>query len=299
MKKAYAIVALSLFFLAACSKSDEQPNPNEDAYLHIPDPHFETVLVEQGIDTDGTVDQQMLRTDAEKLTYLDLSPSGQFGDIADLTGIEGFVNLKFLAASGQKLEEIDLSANTQLDTLYLQANYLTHIDLANNPNLLLVNAESNELTSIEGLSEATQLKKLYLSFNNVEDLQLDNPDLELLHMGQNLLTSIDISGAVNLKNIFLISNALTTVDLSQNTLVETILLSDNAIQTIDLSHNGNLTHLYISSNTLTSLDVSNNHELIDLRADRNPTLSCIKIGSGQEIPTVSKSDYQELNTVCE
>ncbi|WP_067036907.1 hypothetical protein [Allomuricauda sp. CP2A] len=297
MKKVYAIVALALYFFAACSKSEDTPNPN-DTYLRIPDPEFETVLIDQGIDSDGVVNQQMLRTDAQNISHLDLNPSGNFGDISDLTGIEGFVNLTYLFAGGQQLTDIDLSANTKLDTVYLQANYLTSIDLGNNPNLLLVNMESNELESIDGLSNATQLKKIYLSFNYMEELHLDNAALELLHMGQNLLKTIDISGAVNLKNLFMISNDLTAVDLSNNLLLETVLLSDNTLQTVDFAHNSKLTHLYISSNALNSLDVSNNLELVDLRADRNPPLSCIKIASSQEILTVSKSDYQELNTVC-
>ena len=284
MKKVYAIVALALYFFAACSKSEDTPNPN-DTYLRIPDPEFETVLIDQGIDSDGVVNQQMLRTDAQNISHLDLNPSGNFGDISDLTGIEGFVNLTYLFAGGQQLTDIDLSANTKLD-------------LGNNPNLLLVNMESNELESIDGLSNATQLKKIYLSFNYMEELHLDNAALELLHMGQNLLKTIDISGAVNLKNLFMISNDLTAVDLSNNLLLETVLLSDNTLQTVDFAHNSKLTHLYISSNALNSLDVSNNLELVDLRADRNPPLSCIKIASSQEILTVSKSDYQELNPVC-
>lgn len=298
MKKAYAIVALTLYFFSACSKSDDPSDPN-DTYLQIPDPVFETILVEQGIDTDGEVNQQMLRTDAQYVSHLDLSTSGSFDDISDLTGIEGFTDLTYLSAGGHQLTDIDLSANTQLDTLYLQANYLTNIDLGKNPHLLLVNLESNELESMDGLSNATKLKKLFLSFNYMEELYLDNASLELLHMGQNVLKSIDIRGAVNLKNLFMISNDLTAVDLSSNVLLETVLLSDNALQTVDFVHNSKLTHLYISSNALNSLDVSNNLELVDLRADRNPTLSCIKIAAGQEILTVSKSDYQELNTVCQ
>ena len=94
------------------------------------------------------------------------------------------------------------------------------------------------------------------------------------------------------------SNKLETVDFSTNTSLETLLISDNKIQHIDLENNISLTHLYSSSNLLTRLDVSNNLELIDLRVDRNPDLSCIKILSSQEIPTVSISEYQELNDIC-
>lgn len=292
------IFVLALFIIVSCSSNNENEKPANDIYLSIPDNHFETILIEQGIDSDGIVNKQMLKTDAEEVSHLDLNLTVDFGEISDLTGIQGFTNLTFLSASGQKIETIDLSLNTKLDTLYLQANYLTSIDISNNPNLILVDMLSNQINSINGLSKATNLKTLNLSWNNLEEFSIHNESLEVLHISQNLLKSLDIDGAINLKNILLTSNKLTAVDFSSNTLLETLLISDNKIQNINLQHNSYLTHLYITSNSLTSIDVSNNQELLDLRVDRNPDLTCIKIQSGQEIPTVSKSDYQELNSIC-
>ncbi len=294
----HPIFALTLFLVVSCSSNDEKIKAVNDIYLSIPDNHFETILIEQGLDSDGIVNQQILKADAEEVSYLNLNLSSDFGEISDLTGIEGFTNLKLLSASGQKIEAINLSLNTKLDTLYLQSNYLTSIDISNNPNLILLDIQSNELIAINGLSSATNLKKLNLSWNNLEEFSIHNQSLEVLHMSQNLLKSLEIDGAINLKNILLTSNYLTTVDFSSNTLLETLLISDNEIQNINLERNSNLTHLYITSNSLTSIDVSNNQGLVDLRVDRNPDLTCIKIQSGQEIPTVSKSDYQELNDIC-
>ena len=158
--------------------------------------------------------------------------------------------------------------------------------------------EANELSSINGLSTSTNLKKVNLSFNNFEEISIKNESVEVLLISHNLLKSIDTNDALNLKNVLLILNQLTTVDFSSNTLLETLVISGNKLQNINLENNTNLTHLYSSSNLLTSLDVSNNQELIDLRVDRNPDLSCIKILSSQVIPTVSISDYQELNSTC-
>ncbi|WP_338358691.1 hypothetical protein [Yeosuana marina] len=294
----YPIFVLALFIIVSCSSNNENEKPVNDIYLSIPDDHFETILIEQGIDSDGIVNKQILRRDAEEVSHLDLNLTVDFGEISDLTGIQGFTNLTFLSASGQKIETIDLCLNTKLDTLYLQANYLTSIDISNNPNLILVDMLSNQISSINGLSRATNLKTLNLSWNNLEEFSIHNESLEVLHISQNLLKSLDIDGAINLKNILLTSNKLTAVDFSSNTLLETLLISDNKIQNINLQHNSYLTHLYITSNSLTSIDVSNNQELVDLRVDRNPDLTCIKIQSGQEIPTISKSDYQELNNIC-
>lgn len=297
----YPIFFLILFLFVSCSSDDSNPNPINDVYLSIPDIHFETKLIEQGIDSDGIINQQILRAEAEKVSRLDLNLSSNSGKISDLTGIEGFINIKLLSAGIQEIERIDLSHNTLLDTLYLLGNRITSIDLSNNPNLIFVDMQANEFTSessIIGLSNATNLKDLDVSWNYLEEFSIHNESLEVLHISHNDLISIDTDGAINLQHVFLPSNKLESVDLSTNTSLETLLISGNALQQIDLENNTSLTHLYISSNSLASLDVSNNYELLDLRVDRNPDLTCIKILSSQEIPSVSISDYQTLNDIC-
>ena len=287
---------LITILLTSCSSSDTDSDDNQ--YLDIPDASFEAILIKEGIDSDGTLNQRMLRKDALEVSVLDLNFSSETV-ISDLTGIEGFVGLKKLSAMQQEITEIDLSYNTLLDTLVLAGNYISNIDISNNPNLVLLDAQSNQLSAINGLSKAVHLKELNLSFNELEEFSIENETLEILKISNNLLHSFDVKGSINLKNILLTTNELTSVDFSKNILLETLLISDNNIQNIDLEHNTSLTHLYISSNSLTDLDVGNNQELVDLKVDRNPNLSCIKIQGAQNIPNVSISEYQELNTSCE
>jgi Leucine-rich repeat (LRR) protein len=298
-KTVSSVLIVTAFFVVACSSKDENSSPIQDDFLNIPDIHLETKLIELGIDSDGIINQKLLKTDAEAVTRLDLNLSSNFGEINDLTGIEGFVNLTFLSAAGQEINDVDLSFNTKLDTLFLNGNYLTNIDISNNSNLILLDIQSNELSAISGLSRLTNLKKLNLSFNNFEDISIGNESLEVLMISHNLLKTIDTNDALNLKNVLLIINELTSVDFSANTLLETLVISGNKLQNINLENNTSLTHFYSSSNSLTSLDISNNSQLIDLRVDRNPSLNCIKILENQEISTVSLSDYQELNASCE
>jgi len=297
-KITYPIFTVTFFLIVSCSSNDETPNPINDNYLSIPDIHFETELIEQGIDSDGIVNQQMLKSDAEAVSLLDLNLSANHGEIRDLTGIEGFVNITLLSAVGQEIKNIDLSFNTKLDTLFLYGNHLTNIDVSNNANLILLDIQSNELSSISGLSKSINLKEVNLSFNNFEEISIENESIEVLYISHNFLKSIDTNDALNLKNVLIILNQLTTVDFSSNTLLETLVISGNKLQYINLENNTSLTHLYSSSNLLTSLDVSNNQKLIDLRVDRNPDLTCIRILSSQEIPTLSISDYKKLNTIC-
>lgn len=296
----FALISIfSLFLIGSCSDDNANDNVLSNQYLLIPDSHFEQILIDQGIDADGTINGQMLREDAEQVQRLDLNLNSHFGEIEDLTGIEGFVNITYLSAAGQNLMDIDVSSNTKLDTLYLQNNYLTTLDLSKNTDLILVHVLVNELTEIVGLEQATQLKELNLSYNYFEDFSISNASMEHLLMSDNLLTAFDASGAPNLKSILLTTNQLNSVDLSSNPLLETLVISNNTLQNISLENNANLMYFYASSNALTRLDVSQNTALIDLRVDRNPDLSCIKIQGGQQIPTVSLSEYQALNEDCE
>ena len=126
-----------------------------------------------------------------------------------------------------------------------------------------------------------------------------NESLTHIYLSHNLLEKIDITGLPNLKSAMLNLNLILEVDVTHNTLLETILISGNRLAHIDLSENSFLEVLYISGNNLQSLDVSQNQSLRDLRPDRNPDLSCIKITDKQGIEVTRLSDYQELNTSCD
>lgn len=297
-KITYTTLALTLFLFSSCSSNDETPDTGNEAYISIPDKHFEAILVKQNLDSDGIINQKILKEDAKKVTRLNLNLDGSFGETSDLTGIKAFSNLTFLSATGQKIKTINLSSNTKLDTLYLNANYLTSIDISNNPNLTLVDIHANDLTSFIGLAKATKLKDLNLSYNSLTKFSVTNESLETLNISNNLLTSFDAENALSLKSAILTSNKIAAINTNANTALETLLVSDNKITAINISTLSNLKHLYITSNSLTNLDVSNNQKLEDLRVDRNPDLTCIEINTDQTIPTVYKSDSQRLSDTC-
>jgi hypothetical protein len=289
-----AFLSITIFF--SCSK-DDNIDTSSDLYLSIPDKSFEKILIAEGIDSDGVVNQQMLRSDAENVQELDLELS-EIGVIQNLSGIEGFTSLKKLQANQHDIEEIDLSANRYLEEIHLAGNYLSSIDVSKNTNLISLDLTANLLTGITGLTELVKLENLNLSFNYFEELSINNQALEVLHIGNNDLISLDISTALNLINVLLTSNKLIALDISSNKKLQTLLVSDNQLQSINLSEHISLTHVYIASNFLEDLDVSNNQNLVELKIDRNPSLSCIKIANGQRIPSVTLSNHQVLNDFC-
>lgn len=292
----YFTLILAIFTFLSCSRDDDNSIANA-SFLAIPDASFEAILIAQGIDSDGIVNQQLLKSDAETVTELNLN-TFDFGKIHNVKGIQGFVSLKKLIINQHNIIEIDLSANTFLETVFLAGNSLSTIDISKNINIETLDLTANELTEMVGLPKLNKLKDLNLSFNYLDEITVSNASLEVLHISNNDLTSLDLSSVPNLKNLLLTSNKIHHLELLSNKKLETLLVSDNQLENINLSKNNNLSHLYITSNQLNSLDISNNFNIIDLKVDRNPSLNCIKIANGQDIQNKSLSDYQELNVLC-
>jgi protein phosphatase 1 regulatory subunit 7 len=265
-------IIMLLGITVSCS-SDNNNLEVPDNYLNIPDENFEAILIEKGIDSDGIINQQMLKSDAEKVTKLSLYGA----NINTLNGIEAFVNLKRLEADANHLTTLDLSNNILLDTISLT---------------------SNRLTEVEGLEKAKNLTWLSLSWNYFTEFTLDNDNVKNFLIDHNDLTSLEIANAPKLESAVLNLNQITDLDFSNSPLLEVLVFSANKLQTINLDNNVNLEYIYGSSNLLTQFDISNLPNLIDVRVDRNPTLTCIKIANGQEIPNLKLSTYQTANVDC-
>lgn len=275
MKSILKISILALLICAACTNSDSEDFV-EDIYVTIPDQNFEEKLIELGIDSDGVINKKVLKSDVLDIEYLNINNTNS-NIIKDLKGIEAFTNLKRLYASGNELTTIDLSNNIVLDT---------------------VNLSVNKLTAINGLSKLTNLKWLSLSYNDFTEFSITNSSVNNILISDNDLVSFDSSKAPKLKSALLTLNNIEYLDFSKNILLETLIFSANKIETINLNNNTNLKYIYGSSNLLKELDVSKLENLIDLRIDRNPDLACIKIATGQNIPTLKLSPYQETNVYC-
>ncbi|NJB69920.1 hypothetical protein GGR42_000382 [Saonia flava] len=269
------ILILTPVLTISCTNSKFE-DITEDIYVSIPDTKFEEKLIELGIDSDGIINQKALKIDVSNVEYLNLNNTSS-NIITDLKGIEAFVNLKRLYASGNELTTIDLSNNILLDT---------------------INLSVNKLTSIKGLSNINNLKWLSLSYNYFTEFVIDNSSIENILMSDNYLVSFDASKAPKLGSALLSLNKIEYLDFSKNTLLKTLVFSANKVKTINLDNNLNLKYIYCSSNLLEAFDVSKLNKLIDLRIDRNPDLSCIKIATSQNIPILKLSPYQQTNVNC-
>ncbi|MEQ8548670.1 MAG: hypothetical protein RIC03_12210 [Cyclobacteriaceae bacterium] len=291
--------------LASCTEKEDSIRPEPQLpieptiYVDLPDENFERKLIELGFDTDDSINHRMLKSDALQVISLEVDSSigtPEEEKITDLTGIEAFENLVFLSAGNNLLNEVNLSANTQLESIQFDANYLQSLDVSHNTKLTDISLVLNDLTKITGLNEATNLKTLNLSWNYLEDLSVNNASLEGLNVENNLLATLNVTGCGSLTSIIAKQNALKTIDLSTNIALKYVTLSANNMIEMNLENNLNIEKLWLSWNELKSLDVGNLAllNLLDIR--QNSALTCIKIAQGQLIDTVNKQDHQELNT---
>ncbi|MTE27331.1 T9SS type A sorting domain-containing protein [Winogradskyella ouciana] len=111
---------------------------------YIPDDNFEQALIDQGIDSDGTLNNFVPTADINTLIALDVSSL----DIADLTGIQDFVALQDLNVSNNMLISLDLGNNTALEILDCSINQIESLDLTANASLTSVLCNYNALQTL-------------------------------------------------------------------------------------------------------------------------------------------------------
>ena len=210
----------------------------------IPDPNFEQALINQGIDSDGVLNGQVLTTDISGIITLNVS----FSNISDLTGIEDFTALQNLSCFNNVLTSLNVSNNTNLIELYCDSNQLTNLDVSANVNLTT----------------------LWCQFNQLADLNVNGTSsLQEIYCLTNQLTNLDVSGATNLQLLYCPDNLLTSLALGANSNLTQLYCFDNQLSSIDLSNLPNLNIFWCYNNQLNNLDVITNINLGDLRCNDN------------------------------
>lgn len=275
---------------------DSGKNFSEDCrnFIYIADANFEQSLIDLGIDSDGVINQSILRSDAEAVLDLNLTnpalvPENEEryanpeivnveGKIQDLTGIEAFVNLNNLRAFSHELTSIDVSSLKELRRLELVNNQIASIDVSKNTKLEIFWLESNNLNEVD-LTNNTELVNIALGYNNLTEVNVtQNTKLWALTIEGNDLTTVDVSQNKVIAQIWVAENPnLTHMDFSQNTEMYGLGIYNTAIKTLDLSHNP-MTRLYAGNNpNLEHLDLrnGNNLNLNQFWVDNTPNLSCI------------------------
>ena len=179
------------------------------------------------------------------LTELWASDAG----ISDATGIEYATGLTILNLMDNEITRIDVSKNVNLTGLSLRNNELAPYDHDDDP-------ATDPVFPITGLDRLTRLKWLDLGDNGLTSIDVsDNTNLNVLLVNANELTEIDVSGLSKLDSLSLGGNELTSLDVSDLTSLRYLYLSRNRLtQITGLSNLSKLEILDVQSNRLTSFD---------------------------------------------
>ena len=246
--------------------------------VNIPDANFKAYLVgNTSINTN--LDTEIQVTEASSYTGQIVCPGM---NIADLTGIEAFTQVQVLDCYFNQLTSLDLSSNTAMAHVQAQNNQITSINVSTCTQLLTLICSANLLTTID-VSNNISLSDFRCHTNQLTGLNLtNNTALQFLYANDNLMTSINLSSNTLLNELRLHNNPLTSIDLSTNINLVNLQILNTQITSIDLSNNIALTHLLINNNQISSLDLSNNPALYYLQCN-NCILTSLDLSANTSI----------------
>jgi Leucine-rich repeat (LRR) protein len=248
---------LLLFILLATGFANAQ-------IVNIPDANFKAKLIAQGIDSNADGNIQL--SEAQFVSGLNVNNSY----IADLTGVEAFVNLSQLYCNNNQLTSLPVQNLTHLNQLSCSNNQISSLNLsASGASLEFLDFSQNLLSSID-LSPLVNLKTLYCNDNLLTFLDLSAlSDLENLSCFQNQLTSLNVETLTTLTKLNCDGNQLTALYVAPLTNLTELSFASNQISSIDLSMSTNLISLRTAENPLVSLDVMPLINLMELKCYSN------------------------------
>ncbi len=259
--------------------SAEFKGQDNDGFVHFESPELEAYCIEEfDLDSDGRLSEE----EASRVTSINLDNTDI--EFTSLKGIEYFVNLQELRASGeyymydesvgyeqwQQREQkisgtVDLTKNTKLCYIWMRRHRITDLKLPKTQTITLIEIYDNLLTEFD-VSEY--------------------PQLNFLNISNNTLSNLDLSANLELINLYASGNHLTEINLSHNRKLSGLELAANQLTSIDLSANTNLSYLNLNYNNLSCLDVSKLLNLRSLYCGGNHNLKYLVISREQAIENI-------------
>ncbi len=187
-----------------------------------------------------------------------------------LKGIENFPLLKELKCMYiVGLEEVDLSANSQLTNITFEYSGLKNLDLSNNTMLISLDCSNCAISNLD-LSNNIFLTSLKCYTNKLTSLDLSkNTQLTHLNCADNNITYLDLRQNVNLLNINCELNKLTSLEVNKNTQLKDLSCHGNPIKNLDISNNIVLNSLWCDYTNVAYLDISNCTSISRFDVDHN------------------------------
>lgn len=189
--------------------------------------------------------------------------------ISNYAGLENFISISELHCGFNQAVQIDLTQFGALQKFNALGGLLQTVDLSKNTQLQSVQVSFSQVSSLI-FQNNWQLQEVF-----ADECQLSNIDftgasrITHLNINANFLQNIDVSGLSNLQTINLSMNQLTSIDLQQNTVLENLNIDGNNLSSIDLTGNPHLKNLSVANNSLTEISLALNPFLTHLNANEN------------------------------
>ena len=255
------VTLLAFVLLAQAAPAEEETFVEIDA-THFPDPVFRAFLAEKDLNGDGVFSTEEIM----ELSDIRCREQG----ITSVAGIEYFAFLETLDLDGNPVTRLDLGGNPDLKELSCRECELTELDVTGNTELVSLDCGVNQITALD-VSGNLKLEELNCRECGLAELNLSrNADLRSLNCNQNKLTALDLSGNPKLEILEFSDNNLAEIDLSGNPELTRLECVSNNLKTLDLSGNPKLYSLSCGWNRLTALEVPENVRLTQLYAEHNP-----------------------------
>lgn len=134
----------------------------------IPDPNFEQALINLGHDT-GSVNGFIINSNVSSVIGLDIDSM----NITDLTGIEAFSSLILLDCSYNKINNLNLGLNYNLEVLLCHDNSISTINVIPNYKLRVIKCYNNFIAELD-LSQNYLIDFIDCSSNLLTCLNIKN-----------------------------------------------------------------------------------------------------------------------------
>jgi hypothetical protein len=259
---------------------------------------------------------QLTQADINRLTHLDLTGLG----INDLTGLEyasNLIELKVDPATDISavlaLSDLNIIGNetdpvierilfSEALALVTDSKFVTCLnsqDVTYADEVINIDCRYKSISSLDGIGSFTSLGSLNLYSNLLTSVDLSlNLKLKDLNLDFNKLTSIDVKELGDLESLSLYGsgNAIYDLDLSSNLKLMTLNMGFNKLSSLDVSGNINLTYIKVYANQLSDIDFSKNINLMTIRLENN-NLTSLDLSKNTKLVTVdiSRNDLVNLD----
>lgn len=220
-----------------------------------------TVKVDLG---DGNTIPFQVKDERPATPNIDTSLTGT-GDVIVYVPQDKYVTS--LESDGQFIDNIDLSALTELRTLTLKRAGLTTIDLSYNNKLEKLDLSNNQLRRVDLRGPSSYFNKSNLTDINISNNQIDSLlyytiyGVTKLNVSHNNLNKLDLKDADNLRMLDISYNKFTRLLLNHSELIEDVNVANNELTEIGIPTVAPVKKLNISGNYFTLANMPNDFGL--------------------------------------